>query len=160
MKVLILMFYVLVCSTNSFGQAPNSNKKLNGKKVGFWSEIIPCDTIDSDKKFHTIYHAPDNPEKAWAEGTYIGGLKDGFWKEYWVKYVPKTEYLPKGAIARGSVKAIREYQRGLPVGLFVEYHRNGNIKVVGAFENPKDTDEIPKYSPWYFYDESGQSLQK
>lgn len=160
MKILLFNFFIASCFTFSYGQKAILNKKINGEKVGFWSEIISCDTIDTKKTFHTIYDSKNKALKAWSEGYYVNGLKDGFWKEYWVQYIPPLEDMPKGAIAKGLIKTIREYKKGVPVGLYVEYSKNGNIKVIGQFGKfVNETDETNKTFQWLFFDDSGRLLR-
>jgi antitoxin component YwqK of YwqJK toxin-antitoxin module len=160
MKLILLQAFLLCCTFSS-GQVSIENKTVNGKKTGFWSEIIHCDTIDSKQIFRTLYNSDNKPLEAWSEGTYIKGLKEGFWKEYWVRYIPPTEYMRKGAIAKGSLKTIREYKKNSSVGLYVEYFRNGNIKVMGQFGNTdQDADETNKLLQWFFFDDTGQLMSK
>lgn len=73
-----------------------------------------------------------------SEGTRREGKKEGLWRSYHLD---------------GSLWSVHQYAGGVQTGDYNVWHRNGNLRISGAF---KDGEESGK---WYFMSEQGDTIR-
>jgi len=128
MKTSFLLFGLLSLNTALLAQnlLTNPNKFIKGKKEGLWSEFELCEVIDFDGKYHLRVRQHYVPVYVVAEGNYVHGERQGFWKTYWIDSTSTSK--------KGSVKSIVEYLDNTLCGPIIEYYETGNIKAICQVE--------------------------
>lgn len=71
-------------------------------------------------------------------GQRADGQKDGTWRSYHLD---------------GSLWSIHEYEKGLQVSEYFVWHRNGNLRISGAYDQGEET------GMWYFMSEAGDTIR-
>ena len=77
-RLISIVFFLLVVEPMSAQNLfTNPNKTVHGKKIGFWSEINFCDTIDIAAERHLVYRQHRAPESVVVEGFYAENQRQG-----------------------------------------------------------------------------------
>ena len=130
MKILftyILLFFILGTQAQLL-TAPN--KMIAGRETGIWSQFEFCDSLDFEGTHHLLWFQ-HNPEIVLAEGNYLNGNKEGFWKRYWVEKVRENN---RDILQRRNLKSMTEYKHDVEAGLFIDYYRSGRIRIIGHYD--------------------------
>src|SRR5688500_11468812 len=86
MKTPNFIVILMLTASTLFGQSvlTNPNNAINGLREGLWSEFNFSQIIDSVGKYHLEYGPHLVPKNVIAEGVYVKGRREGFWKEFWI----------------------------------------------------------------------------
>ena len=153
MKTLNSILVLLIFNSTLYGQhlLTNPNKSIKGLREGLWSEIDLCRIIDSTGEYYVVFREHFTPTNIIAEGLYIKGERQGFWKEYWIDFLGDTEQRYR----KGRLKSVIEYANGVRCGPLIEYHTNGSLRAVGQYETYPANDTVKIDVPDWTKDPDG-----
>lgn len=146
MKRFLTLLLCIVVALPCFSQGiKTSGEYVNGKKEGLWTEYEWLYTwMDSTGESHVAYNLHFAPLPAYAEGFYSAGIRVGYWKTYEAELILMEN--DKRELRKTNLVSVLEYGDANSCSLYIEYYRNGNMKIMGQYQqipvNRTDTVQI------------------
>ncbi|MBN2669452.1 MAG: toxin-antitoxin system YwqK family antitoxin [Bacteroidales bacterium] len=134
MRTLFILFFILIVTSLKSQTDTLNQTNAQNEKIGYW----------------IVYF--DNTDKVLEEGKYIGGKRDGLWKQY---------------LEDGTLSAEITYKNDEPSGYAKNYYPNGQVAEEGIWEFDKWVGQYKAYYPngsinyeWSFNENGKRSGQQ
>ncbi|MDI3319393.1 hypothetical protein [Pinibacter soli] len=160
MKSFAAILISIIISMSCFSQVQKTpDKYVDGKKEGLWTEYEWLYTwMDSTGQFYVAYNLHFAPLPAYCEGFYSAGVRVGYWKTFQLDLVSAEN--GKREMRKGSLVSVLEYTDANSCSLYVEYYKNGNMKVLGQFQEiPVNRPDTVVQIPDWIADPNGNILK-